>query len=1191
MHESEITNKIFISYAHKDFDAVKGYIRYLKDNYFNFWYDKNLVVGDRWRNVIGDQIASSQFFIAFNSTAYQESKFCKKEWEKASEKGETVILSIKIEDGIRGESQYMGVDDVQFFNAVGKTAEEVFAKLQDEVPAIVSCKKDREFLERFQLDEYVPSEGLIEKFLNSKHYDLPLLFSYLFDFLKSCKLQSEREYFKFEKTEVLHVKDSKSYFFKLHEGEACPQNGVGANVQAFIRKLLLNGSGEVYSSFQAAESNHGYVLEKLLGDEYASLSVDGMYKYFTELREALGYLDEKNASFQGNYKVNAFTLEQLQRKARKQVEESCEGEIVFPKLKNVRTGEELEGLERNPMLALVNGYDEAEKGSLSQDIYVYGELGSGKIYFIKDFLQKYGKGVLFINLSRVKMDDENPSFIHEVIKNSNYKGGGFNLDINSLIDYVLERPLSILFYGLEAVGEEKLQKIVEEIKMLSYYTRIVILSRKHNLINKILLDNTKDALALFEHFEIVPYEREKVQRSLEGIVQPEFTDDKILSLIDSPSKVRYFIALVTGGKAEELKRKINNSGDLLFCYLFASEFNSVSAQCKGIIRKKMTETYFLKAFEENIDRMFALIAKWAYCNFIGKEMEIDVHSFNYLENFSIMKQGATGHEFIRDEYKEYFIAYHLANTLIGKMQRNEPVDKDMLAELKHFKNQYSILQFVGYYLVSEGCDGGVYRYLLNIVRNDVQYYYIATLVYLIVLLSGKAPSVVEDFEGVFTYIEEDTFRNTGLFREIVVPNSVKRIERAAFVNLTRLERIQLGNGVETVAPWAIIKCSDLKTIEIGKALKEVTAPMITSCNALTEIKVHKLNENFADKKTYTSGLVSKDLTTFYFACPGLAEISIPEQTTTVLSWAFKGMEKLTSLHIPAALTKIDTDFTDECPSLTEFTVSPENTEYSVLDGCMLVHNKEGRRTLFRLASGVEGRFEVPSTIEAIGADAISTCRKLTEIYIPDSVERIGSYALADLQNVTRIEFEDLDCLEKTGNFILMCHNDFLEIHSNGEMIELVDFTVKARTDTDNEFKSDKIAFCADKSFDALLRQRADIETYYGHPDQPSGFAEIEIYRYVDLYRGKAIIVNNYNVLLIGMVEYNYFVGDPKQSKLQEIKDVLKRLSINCIIITRDLPCPRELRVACEENGISIYRSKRGTSAIPQIIHNVCKGEN
>ncbi len=1197
MHESEVLNKIFISYAHKDFDIVKGYVRYLKERYFNFWYDKNLVAGDRWRNEIGDQINASEYFIAFDSSNYRASEFCNKEYQIA-EAGKKIIVCIKIENGFRDEFSNTGVSGVQHVYAVGKRVEEAFAEVERALPAIASCKKNKELLEKFHLDEDAPSKGRIGQFLNSRHYDLPLLFSYAFAFLRSCKLQSSIEYFNFDDIEVYPVKASKTLFFKFNAGERCAENDVGSNISKLIHRLLRDDNGEVYKSFRENESNHGYIIKKLCSKEYQSLSVDEMYQYFSDLKDSLGYLDENGASYRGNYRLNDFTLEQLQDKILAQVEDVCEGKIVFPQLKNIRTGdlfppseEEEDRSNINPLLQIVNDYDEKETSGVSKDIYVYGELGAGKIYLIKDFLQAYKKGVLFINLSRTKIDDESPSIIHDVVKNSNYKSGGFNLDVNSLIDYVLERPLTIVLYGLESLGEEKLRNVVEEIKTFSYYARIVVLSRKRNLVSKIFLSNTKDELENFEYFDVEPYRKEKVRASLEGIVKEELEDEKMLTLLDTPSKVRYFIALINGGKEEELRRKINNSGDLLFCYLFAPNFNSVSTQCKNKIRKDITEPYFLDMFDENIDRMFSSIAQWAYYKFIGEELEIDEHSFNYLEYFNIMKQGAEGYQFAREEYGEYFIAYHLANTLVRMTKEKDENYGRLLASLKHFKNKYSILQFVGYYLSSERCESKVYSYLLTIARTGVETNLLATTVYLMLLLSDGLSSSDVDFDNLLTYIEEDTFRDTGLFKKIVVPNSVKRIERAAFVNLTGLKSIELGNGVETVAPWAIINCPDLKTIKIGKGLREITSPMLTSCDSLTSIEVKKSNPYFADRECYAQGLVSKDLTTFYFACSGLSTIDIPQTVTTIGSWAFKGMKKLKTLHIPASVTEIETDFTDECPNLTEFTVAAENATYSVLDGCMLTcKTASGKTCLFRLASGVEGAFVLPRSIERIGTDSISTCRKLTSIYVPDSVSEIGSYALADLENTRTIEFEDIDCLEKTGNFILMCHNKDLIVKTDGDILRPNNFTLTTRRNTDNEFKSDKLAFCADESFDALIRRREDIETYYGPPACPSGFSEIEIYRYVDLYRNKTSIDNDYNVLLMGMVEYNYFVGDGDRYKsmLQEIKDILKKLSINCIIITRDLPCPRELLEACKENGVSIYRSKRGTSAIPQIINTICK---
>ncbi len=1189
MHEGKKANKIFISYAHKDFEKIKKYIAYLQNNYYDFWYDKNLVVSDRWRNVIGDQIKASKFFVAFYSSNYNDSAFCQTEFNLAREDSERTIISIKIEKNFRNENANIGLSNYQFLPSEDEGEESVWEKLTARFPDFGSCKKNRELLQKF--DENASHQGPIIPFLNRTDYDLSLLFSYIFAFLGSCERQKDISFFKFDDIQI-YTSGSNIYFeFKPCE-EKIQENCVSFNLWKLIHTILKNDEGEIYPSFykkfddnepasgRTFIDNHGYIIEKLLSDEYLRLqSFDALFDYFKNLRSSVGYLYNGKE----NYELNVFTLEQLRRKTIEHLNDICEGGLKYPSLQKVDGGGKIVGLDENPLLKLVNEYDK-DQNFITKDVYVYGEAGSGKIYMIKDFVENYKNDVLYIDLANVS--SACPSIVHDFFQSSNYFSGGFNFDANSLKNYVLTHQLAIVLYGLESLDEKQLSFIIDEIKKLSYYARIIILSRKRNLVSKIFLNNIKVELENFEYFDVNPYDEQTVKIILAEKIKRDFEDEKIISLLNSPSKMRYFLNAVLDENGEE-RREINNSSDLLFAYLFDEKSPSISTKCKNLIRERVKDEYFIDAFKKNIDDVFDTVAKWAFCRFIGENFSIDEKYFNFLIDFNLIDfniadGGNQVYTFTHPEYEQYFIAYYIAKRLIKTSDDLDDLLNISETVANSFKNAYSILQFVGYYLVSRKALKGVIGKLLNCAKGNEKKNEIATLAYLIILLSDISLLDEIDFDGLLCYLEEDTFRDTGLFGEIIIPSSVKEIKRAAFVNLNNLKYINFGKSVEKIAPWAIINCPDLENIRFGKCVSEISAPMITNCDKLTLITVDKRNEKFSSE--YNCGLISKDKTIFFFACAGLEKITLPEETKVIKRWAFKGMKRLTSLHIPAKVAEISTDFTDECPSLTEFSVDEKNSVFSVIDRSALTCKRaDGKLVLFRLASGVEGEYLVPSEIEVIGDDSISTCRKLTYINIPDSVVEIGDYALADLENTLVIEFEDMDCLEATGSFILMCHNPNLKVKTDGRTVTPNGFTLTTRKNTSNAFKSDKFDFDKNCSFDKIVQSGRAFEVCYNANVFKTGFGEVEIYRYVDLYRDNQSVDNNYNVLLLGMVEYNDFVS----REYKEIEEILEKLKVNCIILSRDLPCPRGILFACKDR-ISVYRSALGTTKISQEIQKICE---
>ncbi len=47
---------VFVSYAHKDSNAVFPELKWLKDQGFNIWYDEGISPGTEWREELGQAI-------------------------------------------------------------------------------------------------------------------------------------------------------------------------------------------------------------------------------------------------------------------------------------------------------------------------------------------------------------------------------------------------------------------------------------------------------------------------------------------------------------------------------------------------------------------------------------------------------------------------------------------------------------------------------------------------------------------------------------------------------------------------------------------------------------------------------------------------------------------------------------------------------------------------------------------------------------------------------------------------------------------------------------------------------------------------------------------------------------------------------------------------------------------------------
>ena len=117
----------------------------------------------------------------------------------------------------------------------------------------------------------------------------------------------------------------------------------------------------------------------------------------------------------------------------------------------------------------------------------------------------------------------------------------------------------------------------------------------------------------------------------------------------------------------------------------------------------------------------------------------------------------------------------------------------------------------------------------------------------------------------------------------------------------------------------------------------------------------------------------------------LTSIIIPEEVTEISWVAFQNCTKLTKIHLPASLNKIEGNPFWGCENLTVITIAPTNRTYGCKDS--IVYDKNEKKALFA-AQGITGSITIPDDITTIGGGAFSYCTKLTEVKLPASINEI-----------------------------------------------------------------------------------------------------------------------------------------------------------------------------------------------------------
>lgn len=84
-------------------------------------------------------------------------------------------------------------------------------------------------------------------------------------------------------------------------------------------------------------------------------------------------------------------------------------------------------------------------------------------------------------------------------------------------------------------------------------------------------------------------------------------------------------------------------------------------------------------------------------------------------------------------------------------------------------------------------------------------------------------------------ISSDCFNECG-FKELVIPDSIKRIRRGAFVNNRELEKIELPNGLQKIELMCFAGCKKLKSITIPESVKIIEDGVFSGCESLEKVE-------------------------------------------------------------------------------------------------------------------------------------------------------------------------------------------------------------------------------------------------------------------------------------------------------------------------------------------------------------------
>ena len=116
------------------------------------------------------------------------------------------------------------------------------------------------------------------------------------------------------------------------------------------------------------------------------------------------------------------------------------------------------------------------------------------------------------------------------------------------------------------------------------------------------------------------------------------------------------------------------------------------------------------------------------------------------------------------------------------------------------------------------------------------------------------------------------------------------------------------------------------------------------------------------------------------------DVVIPEGITMIGPSTFREIS-VTSVSIPSSVITILFSNFQQCIILADINVSPDNVNYSSVDGVLF--NKDKTELLKYPQGKTASTYTIPSSVKTIGGGAFYGCTSLKSIYIPASVTEFG----------------------------------------------------------------------------------------------------------------------------------------------------------------------------------------------------------
>lgn len=163
-------------------------------------------------------------------------------------------------------------------------------------------------------------------------------------------------------------------------------------------------------------------------------------------------------------------------------------------------------------------------------------------------------------------------------------------------------------------------------------------------------------------------------------------------------------------------------------------------------------------------------------------------------------------------------------------------------------------------------------------------------------------------------IGANAFRNATMLFEVNFPETLERIEEAAFSTCTSLETPRLPEGLKYIGFLSFAECENMARFDVPASVELIEGGAFYNTTALEEINVAPASNCYT---TRGGALYTKDMKKLVSYPSGIPAgyFSVPTGVEEIAPWAMSGHLSLTSVNLPASVTTVGDYALFACPRL------------------------------------------------------------------------------------------------------------------------------------------------------------------------------------------------------------------------------------------------------------------------------------